>query len=204
MKNMVKVDRVPKHVQVTLSDKTGIVMWSPSSTGAMREVILLSLNGRHRLQITIHGHAVPATRKHPEQHQKKAFLSSSSVTASANKVNRQPLMPTSSSNGVSDNEQESPFSCQPRRLNLDKACDLKENETFRTLPIQSLSSTFHDLESRLQAVLKSRDTGVEDLEEETVASTVDSQLGGGRKSLSAPASPVRRGRAEARIAEDSR
>lgn len=41
-----------------LTDETGSITWRPEVGGSMREVILLRFNGRHRVQITIHGQAV--------------------------------------------------------------------------------------------------------------------------------------------------
>jgi len=50
----IEVDRISEGIQVHFNGSTGVVEWSPTKVGLLRENLLLRFQRRHRFQITLH------------------------------------------------------------------------------------------------------------------------------------------------------
>jgi len=157
----------------------GFLSWSPTKAGSMREVILLKMNGRHRLQITVLGQALGA--KTSQKQTVDGGLRSSSHNTSSNlngsfSGQRQPL--------------------QSRNANHVPMCSLDEtpggiNKMATTIPPVKTWESFGD---RLGMVL---DGGVTPRASQAIHSVPTSPARSTvtapptRGSISAPSSPAR-------------
>lgn len=125
-------DLLPSHpIQIELSAESGSVTWTPEKAGMMREVVLLRMNGRHRVQITIHGQAVGESKGAQEARGRPREAASSSER-------RRPLRA---------------ISCPPQRCNDGNRAPQEEKEGGFEGRLSKLSSNFKALEEKLDGVL---------------------------------------------------